>query len=59
MENKAFRYILELKEFQYGAYVIIAAGCAIMLVSVIGIVGAICDTKINKFLLAFVRSLHH
>lgn len=55
MENKSFRYIVDLKEFQYGAYVIIAAGCAIMLVSLIGIVGALFDTKINKFLLAFVR----
>lgn len=37
-----------------GPYIIIAAGCAIVLLATIGIIGALCDTKLNRFLLVFV-----
>ena len=37
-----------------GPYIIIAVGCAVVLLATIGIVGALCDTKLNRFLLVFV-----
>lgn len=40
-----------------GPYIIIAAGCAIVLLSVLGVIGALCDKKINRFLLIFVSSV--
>ena len=38
----------------YGAYLTIAAGCAIIVLAVIGIFGAICDYKANRVLLFVV-----
>ena len=54
IQDQAFRILVDKQEFLYGPYLIIAAGCAIILVSGIGMVGALCETKINKFLLGFV-----
>ena len=42
-----------------GPYIIIAAGCAILLLSALGVIGALCDTKINRFLLIFVSSVSY
>lgn len=39
--------------FLVGPYLIIAAGCAVVLVAAIGMIGALCDKKINRFLLIF------
>ena len=54
IQDQEFRELVDNQEFLYGAYLIIAAGCAIAVVSAIGMVGALCETKINKFLLGFV-----
>ena len=40
--------------FLTGPYLIIAVGCAVVVVAAIGLVGALCDKKINRFLLIFV-----
>lgn len=45
---------IQTSTFLIGPYLIIAAGCAVVLVAAIGIVGALCDKKINRFLLIFV-----
>ena len=42
-----------------GPYIIIDAGCAILLLSALGVIGALCDTKINRFLLIFVSSVSY
>ena len=44
--------------FLVGPYLIIAAGCAVIVVALIGMFGAICDMKCNRFLLVFVSSNH-
>ena len=56
IQDQSFRDLVDQQEFVYGAYLIAAVGCGIILVSVIGLVGALCETKINKFLLGFVSS---
>ena len=55
-QDQPFRTLAPGQEFLFGPYLIIAAGCAALLVSVIGMVGALCETKVNKFLLGFVSS---
>ena len=56
IQDQTFRDLVDQQEFLYGAYLVVAVGCGIILVSVIGFVGALCETKINKFLLGFVSS---
>lgn len=56
VQDQTFRALVDLKEFVYGPYLLIAAGCAVILVSALGVVGAVCETKINKFLLGFVSA---
>lgn len=46
--------IVDGEEIVYGAYMIIAAGCAIIVLSIVGIFGALCDYKANRFLLLLV-----
>jgi hypothetical protein len=41
-------------EFLTGPYLIIAVGCAVVVVAAVGLIGALCDKKINRFLLIFV-----
>ena len=36
-------------------YLIVAAGCAVIVVAVIGMIGACYDAKLNRFLLVLVR----
>jgi energy-coupling factor transporter transmembrane protein EcfT len=57
IQHQSFRELVDDSSLQYGPYLVIASGCAIFLVSVIGIVGALFDTKINKFLLGFYMIL--
>ena len=45
------------QEILYGAYFIITAGCAVIVLAVFGILGALCDYKINRILLFLVRAL--
>lgn len=47
---------VESSSFLYGPYLIIAAGCAVVLVSGIGMVGALCDKKVNRVLLIIVST---
>ena len=53
VQDETFRSLIDNQEFVFGAYLCIAVGCAIILVAGIGMVGALCETKINKFLLGF------
>ena len=54
IKGQDLRPLIDGQEFLYGAYLIIAAGCSIAVVSAIGMVGAFCETKLNKLLLGFV-----
>lgn len=45
---------IQQQTFLVGPYLIIAAGCVIVIISAIGMIGAFCDKKINRFLLVFV-----
>lgn len=47
-QDPAITLLIGNKVFLSVAHVIIAVGCAIAVVTVIGIVGALCETKINK-----------
>ena len=49
--------IVDGEEIVYGAYMIIAAGCAIIVLAIIGIFGALCDYKVNRVILFVVSSL--
>lgn len=40
--------------FLVGPYLLIAAGCCIVIVALIGMFGAFCDSKVNRFLLVLV-----
>lgn len=55
--SNEYEELVSLNELLYGPYLAIASGCALIVVSAIGIVGVCCETKINKFLLSFVSSL--
>lgn len=57
IQDSTFRDLVDQQEFVYGPYLLVAVGCAVILVSAIGMVGALCETKINKFLLGFVSSI--
>ena len=52
--DQNFEAIVDGDQLVYGAYLTIAAGCAIIVLSVIGIFGAICDYKANRVLLFVV-----
>ena len=54
LEERDFVAALETSTFLYGPYLIVAAGCAVVVVAVIGMVGAFCDHKVNRFLLYLV-----
>ena len=46
--------VVNQQVFLAGPYLLIAAGCCIVIVSLIGMFGAFCDSKINRFLLVLV-----
>ena len=52
--DQNFEAIVDGDQLVYGAYLTIASGCAIIVLSVIGIFGAICDYKANRVLLFVV-----
>ena len=56
VEERSIVAAIENRSFLYGPYLIIAAGCAVVVVSGIGIVGALCDKKVNRLLLTIVRN---
>lgn len=57
LQERSLVDAIESETFLVGPYLIIAAGCAVVLVAVIGIIGALCDKKINRFLLGLVSIL--
>ncbi len=58
VQERSIVAAIESDTFLAGPYLIIAAGCAVVLVAVIGMIGALCDKKINRFLLIFVSAIH-
>ena len=46
--------VVNQQVFLAGPYLLIAAGCFIVIIAVIGMIGAFCDSKINRFLLLLV-----
>jgi len=55
--EQSIQAVINQQQLLYGPYLIIAAGCAVVLIALIGMVGACCDHKINRFLLIFVSTL--
>lgn len=53
VQERSIVAAVDSETFLAGPYLIIAAGCAVVLVAVIGLIGALCDKKINRFLLVF------
>jgi len=51
--EQSIQAVINQQQLLYGPYLIIAAGCAVVLIALIGMVGACCDHKINRFLLIF------
>ena len=54
-EEMTFEAAIDNQELLYGPYLTAAAGSAIILVAILGVLGACCDKKINRFLLVLVR----
>ena len=54
VEEEDVTAAVDSEDFLIGPYLIIAAGCCIVVVAIIGVLGALCDKKINRFLLIFV-----
>lgn len=54
VQEQEFDAIIEEDEIFYGPYILIASGCAIIIVAVIGMIGACCDYKLNRYLLFVV-----
>lgn len=49
--DQEFEAIVDGDQILYGAYLIIAAGCAVIILAVVGMFGALYDSKVNRFLL--------
>lgn len=45
---------VQLQAFLVGPYLIIVAGIAIVIIAVVGMIGACCDSKVNRALLIVV-----
>ena len=54
--DQNFEAVVDGDQILYGAYITIAAGCAIIVLGVVGIIGAVYDHLINRVIL-FVVSL--
>ena len=52
--DQSFEAAIEAEELLYGPYLIIAAGCGVVVVAVVGVLGACCDYKVNRVLLGVV-----
>ena len=57
-EEQSIVSAIESRTFLYGPYLIIAAGVAVVLLSVIGLLGAISDKMYNRVFLVVVRGHH-
>ena len=54
IQEQTIVQVVDQQVFLAGPYLLIAAGCCIVIVAVIGMIGAFCDKKINRFLLVLV-----
>ena len=54
IEEQSLEAAIDQQELLIGPYILIAAGCAIIIVAFIGMIGACCDHKFNRFLLVLV-----
>lgn len=59
VEQQSFQAVINQQQLLFGPYIIIAVGCVIVLIAFIGMVGACCDNKLNRFLLGLVSDLTH
>lgn len=51
LEEQSLEAAIDQQEILIGPYLIIAAGAAVIIVAAIGVLGALCDHKFNRFLL--------
>ena len=54
VQDQNFEAIIDGDEILYGPYLIIAAGCGVIVVAVVGMFGACCDHRVNRILLLVV-----
>ena len=59
LEEREFVAAVESRTFLIGPYLIVAAGCAIIVVAGVGFAGALCDHKVNRILLYLVSRTGH
>lgn len=59
IEQQSFQAVINQQQLLFGPYIIIAVGCIIVLIAFIGMVGACCDNKLNRFLLGLVSAPTH
>ena len=52
--DQSFEAAIDAEQLLYGPYLIIAAGCGVVVVAAVGMVGACCDHKVNRVLLGVV-----
>lgn len=51
IQSDEFEAAVDTEQILYGPYLIMAAGCAIIIVAIVGMFGACCDRKFNRVLL--------
>ena len=56
IEEQSIQAVINQQQLLFGPYIIIAVGCIIVLIAFIGMVGACCDNKLNRFLLGLVSA---
>ena len=52
--DQSFEAAIDAEQLLYGPYLIIAAGCGVVVVAAVGMVGACYDHKVNRVLLGVV-----
>ena len=52
--DQSFEADIDAEQLLYGPYLIIAAGCGVVVVAAVGMVGACYDHKVNRVLLGVV-----
>ena len=52
--DQEFEAVVDGEQIRNGAYLIVAAGCAVIILAALGILGALCDYKTNRILLFVV-----
>ena len=59
IEEQSIQAVINQQQLLFGPYIIIAVGCIVVLIAFIGMVGACCDKKLNRFLLGLVSASKH